>query len=176
MYSVIIPIFNEERILPELRSRLAAATAGLDEPHEVIFIDDGSRDGSYALMTAMNTEDPRIKVIRLSRNFGHQIAISAGLDEARGDAVVLMDGDLQDPPELLPAMIRLWKEGFQASCIPLVLQDPPCTLDHSDSYGRREFFVDGQAGRRRSPGDARTKQVYQRTAGMGRVPANRDCV
>ena len=112
MFSVIIPIFNEERILPELRSRLTAATARLDEPHEVIFIDDGSRDGSYGLMTAMNAEDPRIKVIRLSRNFGHQIAISAGLDEARGDAVVLMDGDLQDPPELLPEMIRLWREGF----------------------------------------------------------------
>ncbi len=112
MYTVIIPIFNEERILPELRARLVAATAGLDEPFEVILIDDGSSDRSYALMTGMNAEDPRIKVIRLSRNFGHQIAISAGLDEARGDAVVLMDGDLQDPPELLPEMIRLWKKGF----------------------------------------------------------------
>ena len=102
MYTVIIPIYNEEQILPELRTRLMAATAGLDESFEVILIDDGSRDGSYALMTAMHTADSRIKVIRLSRNFGHQIAISAGLDEARGDAVVLMDGDLQDPPEILP--------------------------------------------------------------------------
>jgi len=112
MYTVIIPIYNEERILPELRTRLMAATAGLDEPFEVIFIDDGSLDGSYAFMSSMHAEDPRIKAIRLSRNFGHQIAISAGLDEARGDAVVLMDGDLQDPPEILPEMIRLWKEGF----------------------------------------------------------------
>jgi glycosyltransferase involved in cell wall biosynthesis len=113
MYTVIIPIYNEEQILPELRTRLMAATAGLDEPFEVILIDDGSRDASYALMATMHAGDPRIKVIRLSRNFGHQIAISAGLDEARGDAVILMDGDLQDPPELLPEMIRLWKEGFQ---------------------------------------------------------------
>jgi glycosyltransferase involved in cell wall biosynthesis len=111
MYTVIIPIYNEELILPELRTRLMAAAAGLDEPFEVILIDDGSHDGSYALMTEMHAKDPRIKVIRLSRNFGHQIAISAGLDEARGDAVVLMDGDLQDPPEILPEMIRLWKEG-----------------------------------------------------------------
>jgi dolichol-phosphate mannosyltransferase len=113
MYTVIIPIYNEEQTLPELRTRLMAATAGLDEPFEVILIDDGSSDGSYALMTAMHAKDPRIKVIRLSRNFGHQIALSAGLDEARGDAVVLMDGDLQDPPEILPEMIKLWKEGFQ---------------------------------------------------------------
>ena len=112
MYTVIIPIFNEEQTLPELHRRLMASTSGLDQPFEVILIDDGSRDRSYALMTAMHAEDPRIKVIRLSRNFGHQIAISAGLDEARGDAVVLMDGDLQDPPEILPEMIRLWKEGF----------------------------------------------------------------
>lgn len=112
MYTVIIPIFNEERILPELRARLVAATGRLDEPCEVILIDDGSSDGSFPLMTAMHAEDPRIKIIRLSRNFGHQIAISAGLDEARGDAVVLMDGDLQDPPELLPEMISLWKKGF----------------------------------------------------------------
>ena len=113
MYTVIIPIYNEEQTLPELRTRLMAATAGLDEPFEVILIDDGSSDGSYALMTGMHAKDPRIKVIRLSRNFGHQIALSAGLDEARGDAVVLMDGDLQDPPEILPEMIKLWKEGFQ---------------------------------------------------------------
>jgi dolichol-phosphate mannosyltransferase len=113
MYTVIIPIYNEEQTLPELRTRLMAATAGLDEPFEVILIDDGSSDGSYALMTAMHAKDPRIKVIRLSRNFGHQIALSAGLDEARGDAVVLMDGDLQDPPEIVPEMIKLWKEGFQ---------------------------------------------------------------
>jgi polyisoprenyl-phosphate glycosyltransferase len=112
MYTVIIPIFNEEQILPELRARLVAATRGLDESWEVILIDDGSSDGSFALMTAMNAEDPRIKILRLSRNFGHQIAISAGLDEARGDAVVLMDGDLQDPPEILPEMISLWKKGF----------------------------------------------------------------
>jgi glycosyltransferase involved in cell wall biosynthesis len=112
MYTVIIPIYNEEQVLPELRTRLMAATAGVDEPFEVILIDDGSHDTSYTLMTAMHMKDPRIKVIRLSRNFGHQIAISAGLDEARGDAVVLMDGDLQDPPEVLPEMIRLWKEGF----------------------------------------------------------------
>lgn len=113
MYSVIIPIFNEEQTLPELQARLMTSTAGMGEPFEVILVDDGSIDSSYSLMTAMHSADPRFKVIRLSRNFGHQIAISAGLDAASGDAIILMDGDLQDPPELLPQMIKLWRAGFQ---------------------------------------------------------------
>ena len=113
MYSVIIPIYNEEQTLPELRTRLLSAVSQLDEPCEIILIDDGSSDSSYSLMTAMHVDEPRIKIIRLSRNFGHQVAISAGLDLAAGDAVILMDGDLQDPPELLPRMIALWKEGYQ---------------------------------------------------------------
>jgi dolichol-phosphate mannosyltransferase len=112
MYSVIIPIFNEEQTLPELHTRLMSATVGLDQPLEIILVDDGSRDASFTLMSAMHTKDPRVKVIRLSRNFGHQIAITAGLELAQGDAVILMDGDLQDPPELLPRMVSFWKEGY----------------------------------------------------------------
>ena len=112
MYSIIIPIFNEEPTLPELHSRLMTATAGVNEPFEVILVDDGSKDNSFALMRAMHRADPRVKVIRLARNFGHQIAISAGIELAGGDAVILMDGDLQDPPELLPQMIARWKEGY----------------------------------------------------------------
>lgn len=113
MYSIIVPIYNEEQTLPELRRRLGEVTASLDQPCEVIFIDDGSKDQSFARMRAFHREDPRFKALRLSRNFGHQVAISAGLDRAQGDAVILMDGDLQDPPELLPAMIARWKEGYQ---------------------------------------------------------------
>jgi len=78
----------------------------------LILVDDGSRDRSYELLVSLHERDARVKVLRLSRNFGHQIAISAGLEEAHGDAVVLMDGDLQDPPELLPELIARWKEGF----------------------------------------------------------------
>lgn len=113
MYSIVIPIYNEERTLPVLRSRLIEATVSLDDQFEVILIDDGSKDNSFDLMKQIHQQDGRFKILRLSRNFGHQIAISAGMDVAQGDAIILMDGDLQDPPELLPQMIAKWKEGYQ---------------------------------------------------------------
>ncbi|MER3523685.1 MAG: glycosyltransferase [Ignavibacteria bacterium] len=113
MYSIIIPIYNEEQTLRVLHDRLVEALRPLGEDYEVILVDDGSKDGSYELMKLIHAHDARFKGLRLSRNFGHQIAISAGLDFARGDAVILMDGDLQDPPELLPQMIAKWKEGYQ---------------------------------------------------------------
>lgn len=113
MYTIIIPIYNEEKILPELHQRLEKVAASLDAAVEVILIDDGSKDRSFVMMKDLHRTDPRIKSIKLSRNFGHQIAISAGLDAAQGDAVILMDGDLQDPPELLPEMIARWKEGHE---------------------------------------------------------------
>lgn len=113
MYSIIIPLYNEELTLPELRSRLIQATVSLDTSFEVILIDDGSEDRSFEIMKKIHEQDARFKIIRLSRNFGHQIAISAGMDVAQGDAIILMDGDLQDPPELLPQMIAKWKEGYQ---------------------------------------------------------------
>ena len=112
MYSIIIPIFNEQNTLAELHDRLVKVAASFDRPWEVIFIDDGSRDESFTMLKSIHERDPRFKVVRLSRNFGHQVAISAGLDMASGDAVILMDGDLQDPPELLPELIARWKEGF----------------------------------------------------------------
>ena len=113
MISVIIPIFNEASTLPVLRQRLSDALAPLHEAFEVILIDDGSSDSSFVLMQEINREDARFKVIRLSRNFGHQIAISAGMDLASGDVALLMDGDLQDPPELIPRMLAAWREGHQ---------------------------------------------------------------
>ncbi len=112
MYSIIIPIYNEELTLPELHSRLSAVVSSLDASFEVILIDDGSRDASFDLMKQIHAQDNRFKIIRFSRNFGHQIAITAGMDLAEGDAVILMDGDLQDPPELLPQMVQKWHEGY----------------------------------------------------------------
>jgi len=113
MYSIIIPIYNESEIVPELYRRLKLAADSLDAPVEFIFVDDASSDESFSSLDALHGSDPRIKVLRLSRNFGHQVAITAGLDHAQGDAVIMMDGDLQDPPELLPDLIARWKEGFQ---------------------------------------------------------------
>ena len=111
--SVVIPIYNEEQTLPELRRRLVEVLEGLGERFEVILVDDGSRDGSPGLLAAMNAGDARFKVLTLARNFGHQTALSAGLDHAGGEAVVLMDGDLQDPPELIPELVAKWEEGYE---------------------------------------------------------------
>lgn len=112
MYSIVIPIYNEEAVLGELYRRLKAVMDALDGPAEAIFVDDGSFDGTFAMLSELSGSDPRVKVLRFSRNFGHQIAISAGIDHAGGDAVVLMDGDLQDPPEVVPSFIERWRSGY----------------------------------------------------------------
>lgn len=112
-YSIVIPINNEEEILPELRDELDAAIERLDGSAEVILVDDGSNDRSCAQMIEIHKSDPKYKVVQLSRNFGHQLAISAGLDLAAGEAVIVMDGDLQDPPSLIPDMAARWREGFE---------------------------------------------------------------
>jgi dolichol-phosphate mannosyltransferase len=112
MISVVVPIYNEEENLPELRRRMTSALDSIpNETWELILVNDGSRDRSLELMRAMHAEDPRIKVIHLSRNFGHQPAVTAGIHHAKGDCVVLIDGDLQDPPEVIPEMVARWKEG-----------------------------------------------------------------
>jgi glycosyltransferase involved in cell wall biosynthesis len=111
-YSFILPVFNEEETLPELRSRMAALLDQLDGSAEILLIDDGSRDRSYALMLDIHAHDQRFKVVHFSRNFGQQIAMSAGMDLASGQAVVLMDADLQDPPEVVLKMAEKWREGY----------------------------------------------------------------
>src|SRR3954452_6332243 len=113
LISVVVPIFNEQENLPELRRRVSAALDSTGEPWELILVNDGSRDASPEMIRAYHEQDPRIKLINLSRNFGHQPAVTAGIHHARGDCVVLIDGDLQDPPEVIPEMIAKWKEGNQ---------------------------------------------------------------
>ena len=112
-YSIVIPVYDEQDTIPELLSRLAAVLDGLDGESEVLFVDDGSRDRTAELLIEAQTRDARIKLIQLARNFGHQIAISAGLDFALGDAVVVIDADLQDPPELIPELVAKWREGYE---------------------------------------------------------------
>jgi polyisoprenyl-phosphate glycosyltransferase len=111
--SIVVPIYDEEDGIPELVSRLAAVMDELAMTAEVVFVDDGSRDKSPKLLEALSRSDPRFKAIRLSRNFGHQVAITAGLHHASGHAVVVMDGDLQDPPEVIPELVERWREGFE---------------------------------------------------------------
>ena len=110
--SIVIPVFNESENISVLHERILVTLADLDLEYEIIFVDDGSRDNSVMMMDSMAENDDRIVVVELARNFGHQIAISAGMDYSRGDAVVVMDADLQDPPELLPAFIDKWREGY----------------------------------------------------------------
>jgi len=114
--SVIIPIFNEEAILDELDHRLHAMLDELERSSglewEVVFIDDGSKDRSLEMLLALANREPRYKLLSFSRNFGHQLAITAGVDRAEGDAVVIMDADLQDPPEVVHQMVARWREGF----------------------------------------------------------------
>jgi polyisoprenyl-phosphate glycosyltransferase len=112
-YSFVIPVFNERDSLPELHRRLSQVIEGLDGEAEVLYVDDASYDGSYDVLAEFGRRDPRVRVIRFARNFGHQVAITAGLDHAAGSAVVVMDADLQDPPELVPELIARWQEGYE---------------------------------------------------------------
>ncbi|GAB4291938.1 MAG: glycosyltransferase family 2 protein [Myxococcota bacterium] len=112
MLSIIIPIYNEEETLPLLFDRLISASPLWKEDFEVILVDDGSSDNSYEIMRAKASDDSRFVIVRFSRNFGHQAAVSAGMRYARGDAVIIMDGDLQDPPETLPQFLDKWREGY----------------------------------------------------------------
>lgn len=109
----MVPLYNEQENLEELHGRLAATLRDLGEPYEVLLVDDGSTDATPELLGRIQAEDERVGVLALSRNFGHQAAVSAGLDHARGRAVVVLDGDLQDPPELIPELVRRWREGYE---------------------------------------------------------------
>jgi glycosyltransferase involved in cell wall biosynthesis len=106
----VVPAYNEEEVLPELHRRLSAVLETLGAEWEIVYVNDGSSDGTLSVMSGFN--DPRVAVIDLSRNFGKEIAMTAGLDHARGDAVVVIDADLQDPPELIPELVQKWQEGF----------------------------------------------------------------
>ena len=112
MISIVIPIYNEEENIDNLYARLTVSAPTWNDDYEIVLVDDGSKDNSLAMMRAYAEKDSRIRVIKLSRNFGHQPAISAGIQEAKGDAVVIMDGDLQDPPEELHRFLDKWREGY----------------------------------------------------------------
>jgi dolichol-phosphate mannosyltransferase len=109
LLSVVAPVYNEQELIEEFYSRVTKALAGFD--FELVLVDDGSTDGTPAILQRLASSDPRVHVVYLSRNFGHQTALTAGLDHARGDAVVMLDADLQDPPELIPKMVDHWRAG-----------------------------------------------------------------
>jgi glycosyltransferase involved in cell wall biosynthesis len=110
--SVIVPVYNEEDIIDVFYYRTTPILCSIDERFEIIFVNDGSRDDTMEKIKALHARDPRVKLIDLSRNFGKEIAMAAGLDFACGEVVVLMDADLQDPPELIPQMVEKWRQGY----------------------------------------------------------------
>jgi dolichol-phosphate mannosyltransferase len=113
LISVIVPCYNEEQVIVETNRQLVAALAALDDlDFEIVYVDDGSRDKTVELLRAIQNADQHARVVKLSRNFGHQLAVSAGLEHAAGDAVVIIDADLQDPPEVIPEMVARWRDGY----------------------------------------------------------------
>lgn len=112
LISIIIPMYFEEDVVDECYKRLTTVASSNNLHYELIFVNDGSKDRTPELLEAIAVKDQNAKVVNLSRNFGHQIAVSAGIDKAKGDAVVIIDADLQDPPELIPQMINLWRDGY----------------------------------------------------------------
>ncbi|WP_331292836.1 MULTISPECIES: glycosyltransferase family 2 protein [Methylobacterium] len=111
--SIIVPCFNEEQVIRTTNRRLFDEISKITSDFEILYVNDGSSDATYGILCSLHEEDARAKVINLSRNFGHQIAVSAGLDNAEGNAVVIIDADLQDPPHLIAAMVDLWRAGSQ---------------------------------------------------------------
>lgn len=111
LISVVVPVYFEEEVVMMCYNKLKAVLNNIDYYYEILFINDGSKDKTLEILQDVAYSDDKVKVISFSRNFGHQIAVSAGIDKAQGDAVVIIDADLQDPPELIPEMIRLWEEG-----------------------------------------------------------------
>lgn len=112
-YSLVIPVYNEESTIPALYQRVSAIMAELDDLAELILINDGSRDRTLDLLRELHERDERVVYLSLARNFGHQIAVTAGLNYVRGKVIIVMDADLQDPPELIPDLIALWQQGYQ---------------------------------------------------------------
>jgi glycosyltransferase involved in cell wall biosynthesis len=111
--SIVAPVYDEEILLPEFYRRMVAAIEPLNIPFEIILVNDGSHDNSGQIMDQLHAQDPRVKVVHFSRNFGHQIAITAGTDHATGKCVAVIDSDLQDPPEVIADMYQKWVEGYQ---------------------------------------------------------------
>jgi dolichol-phosphate mannosyltransferase len=112
IFSIIAPCYNEKDNIPKLHARIREVMDGIGDPWELILVNDGSRDDTLAAMLAARESDERVKIINFARNFGHQTAVTAGMDYATGEAVVLIDADLQDPPELIAQMAEQWRAGF----------------------------------------------------------------
>lgn len=113
LVSIVVPMYYEEKVAEECCKRLKNVMDSCGYEYELVFVNDGSRDSTLDILTKLAADDRRVKVLGFSRNFGHQVAVTAGIDKAKGNALVIIDADLQDPPELIPEMLRLWEQGYE---------------------------------------------------------------
>jgi dolichol-phosphate mannosyltransferase len=150
--SIVAPVFNEVETLPRFYERVVAVMESLGEPFELILVDDGSTDGSSRGLHELFAHDRRLRVITLSRNFGHQIAISAGLDHVRGEAALIIDSDLQDPPELIRQLVERWKDGAE-----IVYAQRPRRSGETASRSGLQRSSTGSSGASRALASRRTR-------------------
>jgi len=115
-HSVVVPVCNEAEVLEAFHTRCSSAMQALGDDYELLYVDDGSLDGSWEILVGLAQADSRVRLLRLSRNFGHQVAISAGIESARGDTVTTLDADLQDPPEVISDLVAAWRAGADVVC------------------------------------------------------------
>jgi dolichol-phosphate mannosyltransferase len=137
--SIVCPAYEEEEVLPRFHAELCAVLAGLESEYEIeiVYVDDGSRDGTLAYLRSLAVADPRVRFLSLSRNFGHQAALTAGLEHATGDLIVSLDSDLQHPPELIPKLLERWKEGYD---IVLTLREDDPRLSYFKRLSSAGFY------------------------------------
>jgi glycosyltransferase involved in cell wall biosynthesis len=162
LISVVVPAYNEEAVIEEFHRRLIAVADAQGLPVEIVYVDDGSTDRTCALMAAIASADSRVSVVELSRNFGKEIALTAGLDHAAGDAVIVIDADLQDPPELIPELVAKWREGFEVVYAQRVRRDGETWLKRWTAS--RFYQLIQHTGRVRIPKDTGDFRLMSRRA------------
>ena len=160
--SVVIPAYNEQEALSEFHRRLTAVFAKLPINVEIIYVNDGSNDGTLAILRRFRNDDPRVAVVDLSRNFGKEIAITAGLDYSSGDATVVIDADLQDPPELIPQLIDEWRNGYDVVYATRFERQGESRLKKATAYGFYRFI--NQISRVKIPADTGDFRLLSRRA------------
>lgn len=135
LLSVVVPAYNEEEVLPVFHERLAAVLGSLDIGGEIVYVNDGSSDKTMDVLQSIQAQDQRVAIVDLSRNFGKEIALTAGLDNAKGDAVVVIDADLQDPPELILELVKYWREGYDVAYAKRTRRDGESAFKKATAYG-----------------------------------------
>lgn len=162
LISIVVPAFNEKEVLPEFHKRLAAVLDKVSCEVEVIYVNDGSTDETFTVLEKLRAQDPRIVVLDLSRNFGKEIALTAGLDHAQGDAVIVIDADLQDPPELIPKLLEQWQSGYDVVYAKRIARSGESLLKKATAY----FFyrIIRSVGRVQIPEDTGDYRLLSRQA------------